>query len=335
MFSNWFCSRIKTQQLYVPVSPELSIIIPLYNEAANIPELYRRLQATPLPASTEILVIDDGSQDQSLQLIRDLQSTHNNLRYISFARNFGHQIAVTAGLHFAQGSAVIIMDGDLQDPPELIPQMLEQWRAGYKVVYGQREQRQDAYLKRLFAYYFYRLLRSLSEVDIPTDTGDFCLMDQEVVQLLNQTPEKNRYIRGLRAWVGFPQTAITFKRPNRYAGEAKYTFKKSLALAIQSILAFSTIPLKLSTYLGLFAAIAAIIMMGLTLYWRIVEQSDRLVGFTLITVAIFFLGAVQLICIGILGAYIGQIYEEVRNRPLYTIKEMSGFDSNSNLDSNT
>ena len=317
------------------MSPELSIIIPLYNEAANIPELYRRLQATPLPSSTEILAIDDGSQDQSLQLIRDLQSTHNNLRYISFARNFGHQIAVTAGLHFAQGSAVIIMDGDLQDPPELIPQMLEQWRAGYKVVYGQREQRQDAYLKRLFAYYFYRLLRSLSEVDIPTDTGDFCLMDQEVVQLLNQMPEKNRYIRGLRAWVGFPQTALTFKRPNRYAGEAKYTFKKSLALAIQSILAFSTIPLKLSTYLGLFAAIAAIIMMGLTLYWRIVEQSDRLVGFTLITVAIFFLGAVQLICIGILGAYIGQIYEEVRNRPLYTIKEMSGFDSNSNLDSNT
>ena len=317
------------------MSPELSIIIPLYNEAANIPELYRRLQATPLPSSTEILIIDDGSQDQSLQLIRDLQTTHNNLRYISFARNFGHQIAVTAGLHFAQGSAVIIMDGDLQDPPELIPQMLEQWRAGYKVVFGQREQRQDAYLKRLFAYYFYRLLRSLSEVDIPTDTGDFCLMDQEVVQLLNQMPEKNRYIRGLRAWVGFPQTAITFKRPNRYAGEAKYTFKKSLALAIQSILAFSTIPLKLSTYLGLFAAIAAIIMMGLTLYWRIVEQSDRLVGFTLITVAIFFLGAVQLICIGILGAYIGQIYEEVRNRPLYTIKEMSGFDSNSNLDSNT
>lgn len=311
------------------MSPKLSIIIPIYNEAENLPELYRRLQNVELPAATEFLFIDDGSQDQSLKLIRALQTTNKRLRYISFARNFGHQIAVTAGLHFAKGDAVIIMDGDLQDPPELIPKMLESWNAGYKVVYGQREKRQDGYLKRLLAFYFYRVLRSLSEVEIPTDTGDFCLMDQDVVQLLNQMPEKNRYIRGLRAWVGYPQTAIPFQRPNRYAGQAKYTFKKSLALAIQSILAFSTIPLKLSTYLGLFAAIAAIIMMGLTLYWRIVEQSDRLVGFTLITVAIFFLGAVQLICIGILGAYIGQIYEEVRNRPLYTIKEMNGFNSNS------
>ncbi|MCM1984784.1 glycosyltransferase family 2 protein [Lyngbya confervoides] len=304
-----------------------SIVIPIYNEADNLLALHQQLQAVlgPRPDAYEIIFVDDGSRDRSLAILRQLQHHNPNLRYLSFARNFGHQIAVTAGLQFAQGQAVIVMDGDLQDPPTLIPVLIDHWRQGYKVVYAQRRRRDDSWIKQGTAFLFYRLLRQLTEVDIPTDTGDFCLMDRDVVQLLNQMPEKHRYIRGLRAWVGFPQTAVPFDRPNRFAGTAKYTLRKSLSLAISSILAFSTLPLRLSTYLGLFAAGAAIVMAALTLYWRIVQQSDRLIGFTLITIAIFFIGAVQLICIGILGAYIGRIYEEVQGRPLYTLKELNGF----------
>lgn len=307
--------------------PTLSIVIPVYNEQENLPELYQRLSAitTILPGQTELIFVDDGSCDRTLELLRDLHRKDPNVCYLSFARNFGHQIAVTAGLHHAQGDAVVVMDADLQDPPELIRDLLDQWQQGYQVVYAKRSHRQhDGALKRLTAYCFYRILRYLVDVDIPTDTGDFCLMDRAVVDLLNRMPERNRYIRGLRAWVGFRQTAVYFQRPARFAGQPKYTWRKSLNLAMRSIMAFSTLPLRLSIYLGLLAASLATVMMALTIYWRLIEQSSRLIGFTLITVAIFFLGAVQLICIGILGAYIGRIYEEVQGRPLYTLKEVQG-----------
>lgn len=307
--------------------PTLSIVIPVYNEQENLPELYQRLSAitTILPGQTELIFVDDGSCDRTLELLRDLHRKDPNVCYLSFARNFGHQIAVTAGLHHAQGDAVVVMDADLQDPPELIRDLLDQWQQGYQVVYAKRSRRQhDGALKRLTAYCFYRILRYLVDVDIPTDTGDFCLMDRAVVDLLNRMPERNRYIRGLRAWVGFRQTAVHFQRPARFAGQPKYTWRKSLNLAMRSIMAFSTLPLRLSIYLGLLAASLATVMMALTIYWRLIEQSSRLIGFTLITVAIFFLGAVQLICIGILGAYIGRIYEEVQGRPLYTLKEVQG-----------
>jgi polyisoprenyl-phosphate glycosyltransferase len=307
---------------------QYSFIVPIYNEQENIPELYRRVAAvmTSLDAPAELLLIDDGSRDASLGMIRELHQQDPRVCYLSFARNFGHQIAVTAGLQFARGQVVVVLDADLQDPPELIPAMVDKWHEGYQVVYAQRVQRrQESWLKRFTAYAFYRILKRLADVDIPTDTGDFCLMDRRVVDLLNGMPERNRYIRGLRAWVGFQQTAIRFERDPRFAGEVKYTFHKSLKLAINSIIAFSRVPLRLATYGGLVSAGIALLMMTLVLYWRLFEPASPLIGFTTITVAILFLGAVQLVCIGILGEYIGRIYEEVKGRPLFTVAEVGGF----------
>jgi dolichol-phosphate mannosyltransferase len=304
------------------------LIIPIYNEADTIREMYRRVSAVmdQLEGSGELILINDGSHDQSLSLIRELHQKDSRVCYLSFARNFGHQTAVTAGLNFARGQAVVILDADLQDPPELVPAMLEKWQQGYQVIYGQRTQRrQESWFKRMTAYVFYRLLRYLADVEIPTDTGDFCLIDRQVVDILNAMPERNRYIRGLRSWVGFRQTAITFVRDPRFAGEVKYTFRKSLALAINSLVSFSRVPLRLSTYLGLLSALFALSMAGLVLYWRFYQPHSPVTGFAAIAAAIFFLGSVQLIGLGILGEYVGRIYEEVKGRPLYTLAEVGGF----------
>ena len=305
--------------------PKYSLVIPVYNEESTIPELYRRVSAVMdgLDDTAETIFINDGSRDHTLTLLRELHDRDDRVVYLSLARNFGHQIAVTAGLNYVRGKVIIVLDADLQDPPELIPDMLALWRQGYHVVYAKRTKRvQESWFKRLCAYVFYRLLKQLANVDIPTDTGDFCLMDRQVVDLLNQMPERNRYIRGLRSWVGFNQTAIEFERDPRFAGDVKYTFTKSFALAVNGLVSFSSIPLRLSTYLGLFSAFAAIIMAILVLYWRIFTPNSTLTGFATIAIAIFFLGAVQLISIGILGEYIGRIYEEVKGRPLYTLAEV-------------
>ncbi len=309
--------------------PKYSLIIPIYNEEETIPELYRRLSAVmdSLDDSVELILINDGSGDRSLKLMRELQERDARVCYISFARNFGHQAAVTAGLNFARGQVIVVLDADLQDPPELIPKMIESWQAGYHVVYAQRTKRKkESWFKRLTAYVFYRLLRQLADVDIPADTGDFCLMDRQVVDLLNSMPERNRYIRGLRAWIGFRQTAVKFERDPRFAGEVKYTFKKSLALAINSLVSFSKIPLRISTYLGLFSALIALLMALLVLYWRLQQPDSPVTGLATILIAVFFLGSVQLISIGILGEYIGRIYEEVKGRPAYTIAEIAGLE---------
>lgn len=308
--------------------PKYSFIIPIYNEEETIAEMYRRVSAVMdrLDGAVELILINDGSRDRSLRLMRELHDCDSRVCYLSLARNFGHQIAVTAGLNFARGEVVVILDADLQDPPELIPDMVEMWRQGYQVVYAQRSQRRkESWVKKFTAYGFYRLLKKLADVDIPTDTGDFCLLDRQVVDVLNSMPERNRYIRGLRSWIGFKQAAIRFERDPRFAGEVKYTFGKSLALAINGLVSFSKVPLRLSTYVGLFSAIAAILMILLVLYWRIFVPSSPLSGYTIILMAIFFLGAVQLVCIGILGEYVGRIYEEVKGRPLYTVGEVGGF----------
>jgi dolichol-phosphate mannosyltransferase len=308
--------------------PIYSLIIPIYNEEENITEMYRRLHQVmeQLDGDVELILIDDGSRDRSLKMMRELHHRDNRVHYLSLARNFGHQIAVTAGLNFVQGKCIIVMDADLQDPPELILTMIEKWHQEYQVVYAQRISRQqESRLKRLTAYLFYRILRRLAKVDIPVDTGDFCLMDRQVVDILNSMPERNRYIRGLRAWVGFRQTSVLFERNPRFAGDVKYTFGKSLSLAIDGIISFSTVPLRLATYLGIISAAIAMIMIILVLYWRIFAPVSHLIGYTLITISMFFLGSVQLICIGILGEYIGRIYEEVKGRPLYTLKETGGF----------
>ena len=311
--------------------PKYSLIIPIYNEEETIPELYRRVSDVmdSLDDSVELILINDGSRDRSLNLMRELQERDARVCYISFARNFGHQAAVTAGLNFARGQVIVVLDADLQDPPELIPKMIESWQAGYHVVYAQRTKRKkESWFKRLTAYVFYRLLRRLADVDIPADTGDFCLMDRQVVDLLNSMPERNRYIRGLRAWIGFRQTAVKFERDPRFAGEVKYTFKKSLALAINSLVSFSKIPLRISTYLGLFSALIALLMALLVLYWRLQQPDSPVTGLATILIAVFFLGSVQLISVGILGEYIGRIYEEVKGRPAYTIAEIAGLEIN-------
>jgi polyisoprenyl-phosphate glycosyltransferase len=311
------------------IQPKYTLVIPIYNEEAAIAALYDRVSAVMdrLDAPSELILINDGSRDRSLQLIRELHDRDPRVCYLSLARNFGHQIAVTAGLNYVRGRVIVILDADLQDPPELIPEMIEKWRQGYQVVYAQRiQRRKEGWFKRLTAYMFYRLLKQLADVDIPTDTGDFCLMDRQVVDLLNAMPERNRYIRGLRSWVGFPQTAVKFERDPRIAGDVKYTFHQSFGLAINGLVSFSKVPLRISTYVGLFAALVAIVMMLLVFYWRVTNPASPLTGLTTIVVAIFFLGAVQLLSIGILGEYIGRIYEEVKNRPLYTLSEVAGFE---------
>ncbi len=308
--------------------PIYSLIVPLYNEQDTLPELIRRLTdvMNTLDAPTELVLINDGSKDQSLILLRSFHQQDNRICYINLARNFGHQIAVTAGLNFVRGDMAIILDADLQDPPELIPELIKQWRSGFQVVYAQRTKRiEESWGKQFLAYWFYRILRKLADVEIPTDTGDFCLIDRSVIDILNSMPERTRYLRGLRSWVGFNQTAVPFNRDARFAGEAKYTLRKSFKLAISGIVSFSQVPLRLSTYVGLFAAIVSLFMALLILYWRIFVPNSPLTGFTMILVAVFFLGAVQLVCIGILGEYIGRIYEEVKGRPLYTVSEIVGF----------
>ncbi|MBR8831929.1 MAG: putative glycosyltransferase [Chroococcopsis gigantea SAG 12.99] len=310
-------------------SPIYSLIVPVYNEEETLLELYRRVSSVmdSLDGAGELILVNDGSRDNSLYLMRGLQQDDPRVSYLGLARNFGHQTAVTAGLNFARGEVIIVLDADLQDPPELIPRMLEKWRQGYEVVYAQRTKRKkESWFKRYTAYIFYRLLKRLADVDIPADTGDFCLMDRRVVNVLNQMPERNRYIRGLRAWIGFRQTAVKFERDPRFAGEVKYTFRKSLSLAINSLVSFSRVPLRLSTYLGLLSAGLSFIMAFLVLYWRLYQPKSPITGFATIMIAIFFLGSVQLISIGILGEYIGRIYEEVKGRPLYTISEIGGFD---------
>jgi dolichol-phosphate mannosyltransferase len=203
--------------------------------------------------------------------------------------------------------------------------MIEKWRDGYQVVYAQRTRRlSEGRVKKALAYVFYRVLRLLTDVDIPSDTGDFCLMDRQVVNVLNTLPERGRYLRGLRAWIGFRQTAVTFERDPRFAGDVKYTLRKSLGLALNGIISFSRVPLRIASYLGLLAAVFALIMIVLVIYWRIVQQPAPLMGFTLITAAIFFFGAVQLLCLGILGEYLGRVYEEVKGRPIFTLKEAAG-----------
>lgn len=306
----------------------LSVVVPLFNEQDNLPELYRRLAAVldALGCPAELIFVDDASCDRTPAIVRELASKDARIKLLSFSRNFGHQVAVTAGLNFASGTVAVVMDGDLQDPPELLPQLLEKWREGYQVVYARRVSRtRESLSKQLFAFVYYRVLQRLAEVQIPVDTGDFCLMDRQVVDLLNTMPERNRYLRGLRSWVGFAQTEVPFERPPRLAGVAKYNFAKSFALALDGLVSFSRLPLRLATWMGFFTGLLAFVMVGLVIYWRFFTRSP-LNGFGALAAAVFFIGAVQLVTVGILGEYVGRIYEEIKNRPLYILKEVRGFE---------
>jgi dolichol-phosphate mannosyltransferase len=303
--------------------PTLSVVIPLYNEDAIVDELRRRLGEVldRVEPDYEVLLVNDGSRDGTAEALRRIAEAGSRWRAIHFSRNFGHQAAVAAGLRFATGRAVVVMDADLQDPPELLEQMLARWRDGFEVVYAQRVSRErEGPVKRGLAWLYYRILRAVSPVDIPTDTGDFCLMDRKVVDQLIALPERNRYIRGLRAWVGFRQTSVQFERAPRFAGEPKYTFRKSLGLGINGIISFSKAPLRIATWLGLLVSLMSFVLVVVFVIEKL-TRGFEIRGWASTVVIILFLGGVQLLTTGIIGEYLSRIYDEVKQRPLYVVRE--------------
>ncbi len=311
---------------------KISVIIPCFNEEAVLPKLFERLGAVAAtwPLDYEIICVDDGSRDCTWNLLKAQHQKDSRWRYLSFTRNFGHQAAVSAGLFYATGDAAVVIDADLQDPPEEISRLLEKWREGYEVVFAQRKHRKDPLLKRILAWGFYRVMQKMTPLPMARDAGDFCLLDNKVVAAMNALPERSRYLRGLRTWCGYRQTSIKFDRAERAAGIPQYTFKKSFKLAMDGLFSFSTTPLRLATHFGLwvsgFAFFGALFTFAQKLF---AAQFARIglapgAGFPTIVISILFLGGVQLICLGILGEYIGRIYEEVKGRPLWLIRDSAG-----------
>jgi glycosyltransferase involved in cell wall biosynthesis len=300
-----------------------SIVAPVFNESATLPEFYRRISETmqSLGEPWELVVIDDGSRDNSAEIMRDLACKDPHVRPVIFARNFGHQLAVTAGLDYSRGQAVVIIDSDLQDPPEVIPDLIAKWRAGFEVVYAVRTEREgETWFKLFTASLFYRLIYRITEVDIPRDTGDFRLLDRKVVNVLNQMRERHRFLRGMSVWVGFRQSGVDYKRRARFAGETKYPLKKMIKFASDAITGFSYLPLQIATYIGFISAIVAILAIPFVIFMRL-TISHGFLGQASTLISVLFLGGVQLICLGILGEYLGRLYDEARGRPLYIIRD--------------
>lgn len=300
-----------------------SIIAPIYNEIQTIPELYRRVKEV-MDASGEpweLLLVDDGSSDGSTEKIRELARQDKTVRPVIFARNFGHQVAITAGWDYARGDAVIIIDADLQDPPEVILDLASKWKEGYEVVYAVRGEREgESWFKLWTASLFYRLIYRITDVKIPVDTGDFRLMDRKVVDVLKKMKERHRFPRGMSAWVGFKQIGVTYKRAARHAGVTKYPFKKMFRLAVNAITGFSYFPLQVATFFGFVSAGIAILAIPVVIYMRM-TGSGAFFGQATTLIAVLFLGGVQLISLGILGEYIGRLYDEAKGRPLYIVRE--------------
>jgi len=315
------------------MNPKYSIIAPVFNEIESLPELHKRI--TEVMEQTgeewELVLIDDGSMDGSTGVIREMAKSDPHVRPVIFARNFGHQIAVTAGLDYSRGDAVVIIDADLQDPPELILQMFEKWKEGYEVVYAVRAEREgETWFKRMTAALFYRAIFKITDVKIPLDTGDFRLIDRKVVDIMNRMREKHRFLRGMAAWVGFKQIGLPYKRSARYAGVTKYPFRKMLQLALNAVTSFSYFPLQVATYIGFFSAGISILAIPIVIIVRL-TGSQAFFGQATTLIAVLFLGGVQLISLGILGEYVGRIYDESKGRPLYIIRENpSDFESSIN-----
>lgn len=310
-------------------SPTFSIIAPVYNEAENLPVFYPRVKEVMETTGEpwELILVDDGSTDQSAEIIRQLAAQDPRVRPVIFARNFTHQIAVTAGLDYSRGQAIVIIDADLQDPPEVILQMIEKWRAGYEVVYAIRVEREgESWFKLFTASLFYRLIRRITDVNIPIDAGDFRLLDRKVVNVMNQMRERHRFLRGLSSWVGFKQTGVHYRRAARFAGETKYPLRKMLKLTWDAITGFSYFPLQLATYTGFLAAGLSILAIPIVVYLRL-TGSQFFFGQATTLIAVLFLGGVQLISLGILGEYIGRLYDQAKNRPLYVVREAPSLES--------
>ena len=306
----------------------LSVVVPCYNEEPVIAQTHERLIAV-LGAITdsdfELIYVDDGSRDGTLDVLAAIQRTDTRVRVIALSRNFGHEIATTAGLTEATGDAVALIDADLQDPPEVLPEMLDRWRQGADVAYGKRIRRDgETAVKRLTSRIFYRLLNRLADVPIPHDTGDFRLMDRRVVDAFLAMPERDRFVRGMVAWVGFRQEPVLFHRNPRAAGKTSYTLRQLVHLATDSILSFSVLPLRLATWMGFLAALLALLGMLYGIVIRLLTD-QWIPGWAALFVAILFMGGVQLVLIGVLGEYIGRIYGEVKQRPLYLVRERLGF----------
>ncbi len=304
----------------------ISIVAPIFNEMENLPELYRRVQAvmTAQRLTWELVLVDDGSTDGSTERILELAKKDKHVRPVIFARNFGHQVAITAGWDYARGDAVVIIDADLQDPPELIPDLIAKWREGFEVVYAVRAEREgESWFKKTTAALFYRIVHRITDVKIPVDTGDFRLMDRKVVEVLKTMRERHRFPRGMSAWVGFRQIGVPYRRAARFAGVTKYPFKKMLKLALNAITGFSYFPLQLATYFGFVSAGLAAIAIPVVIAMRLAGHGAFL-GQATTLIAVLFLGGVQLIFLGVLGEYLGRIYDEVKGRPLYIVRQGPG-----------
>ncbi len=304
--------------------PSLSVVLPVFNEHETVPDLYSRLtqvlDAEQLPY--EMVFVDDGSSDGSPRLLYQLAVRDSRVTVVELARNFGHQVAISAGLDFARGKAVAVMDADLQDPPEFLPQLLAAWRNGYDVVYGVRTLRKESWPKRTAYTLFYRLLRKAANVDIPLDAGDLCIMDRKVVDELCSMPERNRFVRGLRSWIGLRQLGLPYERQARHAGRSKYSFGRLLLLALDGFISFSHIPLRLASMLGI--AISLLSFAATAFYFlKTLITGLTPAGFPTIVVAIFFFSGIQLLFIGVLGEYVGRIFDEVKRRPLYVIRRVT------------
>lgn len=320
--------RLESRDAVPQNRPTLTLVLPIFNEEAVIPELHARLQAfiSGLGVDTDVVFVDDGSKDASLELLRALAEDEPRYGVLSFSRNFGHQVAITAGLDVARGKAVVVMDADLQDPPEVVGEMLDRWRDGYDVVYARRSKRAgESLFKRVSAAIFYRLFARMIPIEVPLDTGDFRLMSRNVVLALRALRESHRFVRGMVAWVGFKQTAVLYDRPERFAGETKYPLRKMVRFAIDGITSFSVLPLRFSTYLGMLSSFGAFALV----VWAVVGKlmGATVPGWATTVGLVSLLGGIQLLMIGILGEYVGRIYEQVKQRPLYVTRERIGLQS--------
>jgi len=306
------------------MKPLISVVVPIYNEELVVKESHKRLKSVMDTCGEryEIIFINDGSRDKSASIVADICKHDKNIKLINFSRNFGHQPAITAGMDYALGDAIIIIDADLQDPPEVMLEMIELWKSGYQVIYGKRKSRKgETIFKKVTAKTYYRILRSMTNFDIPVDTGDFRLIDRKVCDAMKSLTEKNRYVRGLVSWVGFRQTSVEYERDERFAGETKYPFRKMLKLAMDGITAFSYKPLKLATYLGFAIAAASFLYMLYAMYKGFFTD-ETTEGWASIIAVISLSQGIILMMLGLMGEYIGRIYDEIKNRPIYIVNEI-------------